>query len=127
EGQVIVIQPGEKVAIDGILVSGESSVDTAALTGESLPQSVQVGDQVLSGMINMTGVIRVKVLHRVEDSTLSKILDLLENSTANKLRINTHNTPPIPMDTSNRTGALNNTAKDAAAVKAPIICSMDNT
>ena len=49
------------------------------------------------------------------------------NSTANKLRINTHNTPPIPMDTSNRTGALNNTAKDAAAVKAPIICSMDNT
>lgn len=60
EGQVIVIQPGEKVAIDGILVSGESSVDTAALTGESLPQSVQVGDQVLSGMINMTGVIRVK-------------------------------------------------------------------
>lgn len=84
EGQVIVIQPGEKVAIDGILVSGESSVDTAALTGESLPQSVQVGDQVLSGMINMTGVIRVKVLHRVEDSTLSKILDLLENSTAKK-------------------------------------------
>lgn len=84
EGQVVVIQPGEKVAIDGILVSGESSVDTAALTGESLPQSVQVGDQVLSGMINMTGVIRVKVLHRVEDSTLSKILDLLENSTANK-------------------------------------------
>lgn len=84
KGQVIVIQPGEKVAIDGILVSGESSVDTAALTGESLPQSVQVGDQVLSGMINMTGVIRVKVLHRVEDSTLSKILDLLENSTAKK-------------------------------------------
>ena len=84
EGQVIVIQPGEKVAIDGILVSGESSVDTAALTGESLPQSVQVGDQVLSGMINMTGVIRVKVLHRVEDSTLSKILDLLENSTTKK-------------------------------------------
>lgn len=84
EGQVIVIQPGEKVAIDGILVSGESSVDTAALTGESLPQSVQAGDQVLSGMINMTGVIRVKVLYRVEDSTLSKILDLLENSTAKK-------------------------------------------
>ncbi|MBE6163375.1 MAG: cadmium-translocating P-type ATPase [Streptococcus equinus] len=84
EGQVIVIQPGEKVAIDGILISGESSVDTAALTGESLPQSVQVGDQVLSGMINMSGVIRVKVLHTVENSTLSKILDLLENSSANK-------------------------------------------
>ncbi|SEK48095.1 Cd2+/Zn2+-exporting ATPase [Streptococcus equinus] len=84
EGQVIVILPGEKVAIDGILISGESSVDTAALTGESLPQSVQVGDQVLSGMINMTGVIRVKVLHTVENSTLSKILDLLENSSANK-------------------------------------------
>ncbi|MCR5493980.1 MAG: cadmium-translocating P-type ATPase [Streptococcus sp.] len=84
EGQVIVIQPGEKVAIDGILISGESSVDTAALTGESLPQNVQVGDQVLSGMINMTGVIRVKVLHTVENSTLSKILDLLENSSANK-------------------------------------------
>lgn len=84
EGQVIVIRPGEKVAIDGILISGESSVDTAALTGESLPQSVQVGDQVLSGMINMAGVIRVKVLHTVENSTLSKILDLLENSSANK-------------------------------------------
>ncbi|WP_423214448.1 heavy metal translocating P-type ATPase [Streptococcus equinus] len=84
EGQVIVIRPGEKVGIDGILISGESSVDTAALTGESLPQSVQVGDQVLSGMINMTGVIRVKVLHTVENSTLSKILDLLENSSANK-------------------------------------------
>lgn len=84
EGQVIVIRPGEKVAIDGILISGESSVDTAALTGESLPQSVQVGDQVLSGMINMTGAIRVKVLHTVENSTLSKILDLLENSSANK-------------------------------------------
>lgn len=84
EGQVIVIRPGEKVAIDGILISGESSVDTAALTGESLPQSVQVGDQVLSGMINMTGVIRVKVLHTVENSTLSKILDLVENSSANK-------------------------------------------
>jgi Cd2+/Zn2+-exporting ATPase len=84
EGQVIVIRLGEKVAIDGILISGESSVDTAALTGESLPQSVQVGDQVLSGMINMTGVIRVKVLHTVENSTLSKILDLLENSSANK-------------------------------------------
>lgn len=84
EGQVIVIRPGEKVAIDGILISGESSVDTAALTGESLPQSVQVGAQVLSGMINMTGVIRVKVLHTVENSTLSKILDLLENSSANK-------------------------------------------
>lgn len=84
EGQVIVIRPGEKVAIDGILISGDSSVDTAALTGESLPQSVQVGDQVLSGMINMTGVIRVKVLHTVENSTLSKILDLLENSSANK-------------------------------------------
>ncbi|WP_286784072.1 heavy metal translocating P-type ATPase [Streptococcus sp. UBA4344] len=84
EGQVIVIKPGEKVAVDGVLISGESSVDTAALTGESLPQSVQVGDQVLSGMINMTGVIRVKVLHSVENSTLSKILDLLENSTANK-------------------------------------------
>lgn len=84
EGQVIVIRPGEKVAIDGILISGESSVDTAALTGESLPLSVQVGDQVLSGMINMTGVIRVKVLHTVENSTLNKILDLLENSSANK-------------------------------------------
>ena len=88
EGQVIVIRLGEKVAIDGILISGESSVDTAALTGESLPQSVQVGDQVLSGMINMTGVIRVKVLHTVENSTLSKIFDLFENSSANKSKVN---------------------------------------
>lgn len=84
EGEIITIFPGEKVAIDGILIAGESSVDTAALTGESLPQTVQVGDQVLSGMINMTGAIRVKVLHSVKDSTLSKILNLLENSAANK-------------------------------------------
>lgn len=59
-------------------------MDTSALTGESLPQEVVVGDQVLSGMINMTGVIRVKVLHSVEHSTLSKILELLEDSTAHK-------------------------------------------
>lgn len=84
EGQIIMISPGEKVAIDGILIEGESSVDTSALTGESLPQEVVVGDQVLSGMINMTGVIRVKVLHSVEHSTLSKILELLEDSTAHK-------------------------------------------
>src|SRR5699024_7488248 len=84
EGQIITISPGEKVAIDGILIEGESSVDTSALTGESLPQEVVVGDQVLSGMINMTGVIRVKVLHSVEHSTLSKILELLEDSTAHK-------------------------------------------
>lgn len=84
EGQIITISPGEKVAIDGILIEGESSVDTSALTGESLPQEVVVGDQVLSGMINMTGVIRVKVLHSVEHSTLRKILELLEDSTAHK-------------------------------------------
>lgn len=84
EGQIIAIYPGEKIAIDGLLVTGKSFVDTAALTGESLPKQVKVGDQVLSGMINKTGVIRVKVLHSMEDSTLSKILDLLKHSVSHR-------------------------------------------
>lgn len=84
KGQIIVIKPGEKVAVDGILVEGQSQVDTAALTGESLPRKVEVGDNILSGTVNMTGLIRVKVMRALSESTLTKILDLMEHSTANK-------------------------------------------
>ena len=82
--QIILIKSGEKVAVDGIIVEGKSQIDTAALTGESLPRTVGVGDEVLSGTVNMTGLIRVKVMRTLEESTLSKILDLMENSAANK-------------------------------------------
>lgn len=84
KGQIIVIKPGEKVAVDGILVEGQSQVDTAALTGESLPRKVEVGDNILSGTVNMTGLIRVKVMRALSESTLTKILDLMEHSAANK-------------------------------------------
>ncbi|MGT2907544.1 heavy metal translocating P-type ATPase [Streptococcus dentiloxodontae] len=86
KGQIILIRSGEKVAVDGIIIEGKSQIDTAALTGESLPRSVDVGDEVLSGTINMTGLIRVKVLRPLEESTLTKILDLMQHSAANKSR-----------------------------------------
>ena len=83
-GSVIVVKPGERVPIDGEVIEGESSVDTAALTGESLPRSVRPGDAIISGCVNMTGSIRVRTTKNFGDSTVSKILDLVENSAANK-------------------------------------------
>ena len=83
-GSVIVVKPGERVPIDGEVIEGESSVDTAALTGESLPRSVRPGDAIISGCVNMTGSIRVRTTKDFGDSTVSKILDLVENSAANK-------------------------------------------
>lgn len=83
-GSVIVVNPGEKVPIDGILVQGSSSLNTAALTGESLPRDVSVGDEIVSGSINLTGVIRIQTTKDFGESTVSKILDLEENASSRK-------------------------------------------
>ena len=83
-GTVIVVQPGEKVPIDGIVLSGTSTLNTAALTGESRPRDVAEGDEILSGCINLTGVLRVKTTKEFDESTASKILDLVENAASLK-------------------------------------------
>ena len=85
-GTIIVVQPGEKIPIDGVVVEGSSSLDTGALTGESLPRDVQVGDDVVSGCINMTGLLKICTTRLFEESTVSKILDLVENASARKSR-----------------------------------------
>ena len=83
-GSVIVVQPGEKVPIDGIVVEGSSSLNTSALTGESLPRDIKEGDEIISGSINMTGVLRVRTEKEFGESTVSKILDLVENASSRK-------------------------------------------
>ena len=83
-GTEITVNPGEKIPIDGIVTSGDTSLNTSALTGESLPRNVKTGDEVTSGCINMTGVIKVKTTKEFGDSTVSKILDLVENSSMKK-------------------------------------------
>lgn len=83
-GSVIVVQPGEKVPIDGIIVSGASSLNTSALTGESLPREAKAGDEIISGCINMTGVLKIKTTKEFGESTVSKILDLVENASSRK-------------------------------------------
>ena len=83
-GDVIVIQPGERVPLDGTVIEGSSMLDTAALTGESVPKSVRAGDSVISGTINQTGVLRVKVEKEFGESTVAKILELVENSSTTK-------------------------------------------
>ena len=85
-GTVIVVQPGERVPIDGVIVEGISALNTAALTGESLPRDVQTGDEVISGCVNMTGLLKVKTTKEFGESTVSKILDLVENSSMKKAR-----------------------------------------
>lgn len=85
-GTVIVIQPGEKIPIDGIIEEGSATLNTSALTGESLPREVAEGDAVISGCINMTGVLRVRTTKAFGESTVSKILDLVENSSSKKSR-----------------------------------------
>ena len=85
-GTVIVVQPGERVPIDGVIVEGTSALNTAALTGESLPRDVQTGDEVISGCVNMTGLLKVKTTKEFGESTVSKILDLVENSSMKKAR-----------------------------------------
>ena len=85
-GSVIVVQPGEKVPIDGEVIEGASSLDTAALTGESRPRDVKVGDDIISGCINLTGVLKVRTTKAFGESTVSKILELMENSSSHKSR-----------------------------------------
>lgn len=83
-GSIIVVQPGEKVPIDGTVVEGTSALDTAALTGESLPREVQTGDAIISGCINMTGLLKIRTTKEFGESTVSKILDLVENASSRK-------------------------------------------
>ena len=85
-GSVIVVQPGEKVPIDGQVIEGASSLDTAALTGESQPRDVKEGDKIISGCINLTGVLKVRTTKAFGESTVSKILELMENSSSHKSR-----------------------------------------
>ncbi|HPE38993.1 MAG TPA: heavy metal translocating P-type ATPase, partial [Bacillota bacterium] len=86
-GEIIVIKPGEKIPLDGEVIDGSTSVNTAALTGESLPVDKMIGDKVVSGSINLTGVIRVRSESLFEESTVSKILELVENSASKKARV----------------------------------------
>ena len=81
---VIIVQPGEKVPIDGIVLEGASSLNTSALTGESLPRDVKSGDEIISGCINMTGVLKIRTTREFGESTVSKILELVENSSSRK-------------------------------------------
>lgn len=85
-GTVIVVQPGEKIPIDGVVVSGHTSLNTSALTGESVPRDVAVGDEVISGCINLTGMLEIRTTKAFGESTVSKILDLVENSSSKKSR-----------------------------------------
>ena len=83
-GSVIVVQPGEKVPIDGVVIEGSSALNTSALTGESLPRDVKEGDEVISGCISMTGVLKIRTTREFGESTVSKILDLVENASSRK-------------------------------------------
>lgn len=85
-GSVIVVQPGEKIPIDGIVTEGSSTLNTSALTGESLPRNAGAGDEVISGCINMTGVLKIKTTRAFEESTVSRILELVENASSRKSR-----------------------------------------
>ena len=85
-GSVIVVNPGEKVPIDGVVESGESSLNTSALTGESVPRDVRPGDEVVSGCINMSGVLHIRTTKIFGESTVSKVLDLVENASSRKSR-----------------------------------------
>ena len=85
-GSIIVVQPGEKIPIDGIVVSGSASLNTSALTGESVPRDVTVGDEVISGCINLSGVLEIRTTKAFGESTVSKILDLVENASSKKSR-----------------------------------------
>lgn len=85
-GTVILVKPGEKIPIDGIVVEGASSLNTSALTGESLPREAKEGDEVISGCINMTGLLKIRTTKEFGESTVSKILELVENSSSRKSR-----------------------------------------
>ena len=83
-GSIIIVQPGEKIPIDGIIIEGKTTLNTSALTGESLPRDAEEGDEVISGCINMSGVLKIRTTKEFGDSTVSRILDLMENSSSLK-------------------------------------------
>ncbi|NJE10487.1 heavy metal translocating P-type ATPase [Thermococcus sp. MAR1] len=85
-GDVIIIKPGERVPVDGVIIEGESTVDTSALTGESVPRTVKEGEEILSGMVNLSGVLKVQVTKGLKESTISRILELVENASARKAK-----------------------------------------
>lgn len=85
-GTVIIVQPGEKVPIDGVVVEGHSSLNTSALTGESVPREVAVGEEIVSGCINLSGLLKIRTTREFGESTVSKILDLVENASSKKSR-----------------------------------------
>ena len=85
-GTVIIVQPGEKVPIDGVVVEGTSTLNTSALTGESVPREAKTGDEIISGCINMTGVLKIRTTKEFGESTVSKVLELVEESTSRKSR-----------------------------------------
>ena len=85
-GENIVVKPGERIPLDGIVRQGSSVVDTSALTGESLPRDVKVGDEIISGCVNTSGLITIEVTKEFGDSTVAKILDLVENASAKKAK-----------------------------------------
>ncbi len=85
-GTVIVVQPGEKIPIDGVVTEGKASLDTSALTGESVPRSAEVGDEVISGCINLNGVLKIRTTREFGESTVSRILELVENASSRKSR-----------------------------------------
>lgn len=86
-GTVIVVKPGERIPLDGVVVEGESMVDTAALTGESVPRKAAVGDEIISGCVNGSNTLKVKVTKVFEDSTVAKILELVENASSKKAKV----------------------------------------
>lgn len=86
-GDLILVRPGERVPVDGIVIAGNSSLDTAALTGESLPRDIQPGQEIISGTINLTGVLQIEVKKLFEDSTVAKVLDLVENAASRKASV----------------------------------------
>ena len=83
-GDIVLVKPGEKIPLDGTVIEGNSSIDTSSLTGEALPKDVEAGDEVISGCINLSGVIRIRVTSLFEDSTVSKILEMVENASSRK-------------------------------------------
>ncbi len=85
-GTIIIVKPGEKIPIDGVIVEGSSTLNTSALTGESVPRGAKEGDEVISGCVNLTGLLKIKTNKEFGDSTVSKILDLVENSSMKKSR-----------------------------------------
>ena len=85
-GSIIIVQPGEKVPLDGVIVEGNTTLNTSALTGESLPRSAKAGDEIISGCINMTGVLKIRTTKEFDESTVSKILELIEESSSRKSR-----------------------------------------